>query len=129
MKLEPTNSDNSTYGNKYHFYYHKENNTVVCTTLYKGQMVRGVAKCDPCDEFDVELGKKLAYLRCKMKFARKKFKRALQAERDALFAANRVQGDLDKACEFVNDSGAQLDDAICELRKFEAELNIGGGAV
>ena len=123
MKLEQTNSDITEYGKKYHFYYHEENRTIVCTTTYKGQMVRGIAKCDPDDDFDLDDGKKLAYLRCKTKFARKKIKRALKAERDAFVVANRAKYNLDKACEFVSDSEIQLEDAINELKEFEAKLN------
>lgn len=123
MKLEQTNSDIKEYGKKYHFYYNEENRTVVCTTLYKEQMVRGISKCDPEDEFNVERGKKLAYLRCKAKFARKKFKHALNVEKDAFVVANRAKYNLDKACEFVSDAEMQLTYALNELDEFEAKLN------
>ena len=123
MKLEQTNSDINVYGKKYHFYYNEENRTVVCTTTYKGQMVRGVAKCDPEDDFHIELGKTLAYLRCKTKFARKKLRHALKAEREAFVVANRAQYNLDKACEFVSDSEMQLECVENELKEFEAKLN------
>lgn len=123
MKLEQTNSDIKVYGEKYHFYYHEENKTVVCTTLYKGQMVRGIAKCDPSDEFNLELGKTLAYLRCKAKFARKKLKRAIQAERNAFVVANRAQYNLDRVCEFVSDSEMFLIESVNELNELEAKIN------
>jgi hypothetical protein len=123
MKLEQTYSDINAYGEKYHFYYHEENKTIVCTTLYKEQMVRGVAKCDPEDEFDLEIGKKLAYLRCRKKFARKKLRRALRAECNAMIAEARAKYNLDSAHEFVSDSEMQLADAINELAELEAKLN------
>ena len=123
MKLEQTIDDIKAYGNKYHFYYHEENRTVVCTTLYKGQMVRGISKCDPEDEFDLEFGKLYAYLRCHAKFARKKLKHALKVERDAFVVANRAKYRLDKACEFVSDSEVQLENALNELHEFEANFN------
>ena len=123
MKLEQTYSDINAYGDKYHLYYHEENQTIVCTTLYKGQMVRGVAKCNPDDEFDAELGKKLAYLRCKKKFARKKLKHALRVERDAIIFEARAKYNLDKACDFASDSEDQLLNAINELNEFEKKLN------
>lgn len=123
MKLEQTNSDINVYGKKYHFYYNEESRTIVCTTTYKGQMVRGIAKCDPNDEFDLDDGKKLAYLRCKAKFARKKLRRASKACLDAFVVANRANYNLDKAQEFKEDSDAQLTSALNELRDFEAKLN------
>lgn len=123
MKLEQTNDDIKTYGEKYHFYYHEDKKTVVCTTLYKGQMVRGIAKCDPEDEFDLEFGKKVAYLRCKAKFARKKFKHALKVEREAFVVANKAKYHLDKASEFVSDAEMQLVNAMVELNDLETRMN------
>ena len=123
MKLNPSYEDLQTYGDKYHFYYHLENHTIVCTTLYKGQMVRGVAKCSPEDDFSLETGKKLAYLRCKTKFLRKKLKRAYNAKRDAVIAEARARNNLNKAYEFVSDSDIQLEVAENELREFESSLN------
>lgn len=123
MKLNPSYEDLQTYGDKYHFYYHLENHTIVCTTLYKGKMVRGIAKCSPEDDFSLETGKNLAYLRCKTKFLRKKLKRAYNAKRDAVIAEARARNNLNKAYEFVSDSDIQLEVAENELREFESSLN------
>ena len=124
MKLTQTNSDISNYGEKYHFYHNVDTGTIVCTTLYKGQMVRGIAKCSPEDRFDVETGKKLAYLRCKAKFARKKLRRAEKAYDEAVVVAARAQNNLNKATYFVNDSDYQLTIATDELTVFERKLGI-----
>jgi hypothetical protein len=94
MKLEKNYADITAYGEKYHFYHNAETGTIVCTTLYKGQMVRGIAKCSPEDDFDIEIGKKLAYLRCKQKFFKKKVKRACQAYKDAVVANARTNNNL-----------------------------------
>ena len=40
------------------------NNKVICISTYAKKVVRGVAKCSPNDNFDIEIGKKLAQLRC-----------------------------------------------------------------
>ena len=122
MKLNPTYKDLQTYGDKYHFYYHLENHTIVCTTLYKGQMVRGIAKCSPEDDFSLETGKKLAYLRCKKKFLRKKLKRAINAKLDAVVAEARANNNLKKAYMFVCDTELQLDEAEKNLAEFEKTL-------
>ena len=124
MKLEQTYSDIAAYGEKYHFYHNEENGTIVCTTLYKGQMVRGVAKCSPEDNFDINLGKKLAYLRCKEKFSRKKLARARKAYAEAVEIEARADNNLWKAAEFVDDSNYQLELTRNELSRFEHELGI-----
>ena len=126
MKLGSTYEDYLEYGDRCKFYYNKDEQTIICTTLYKGQAVRGIAKCNPEDEFDLELGKKLAYLRCRKKFLRKKMKRALKAERDAIVAEARAKYNLDSAREFVSDSEMQLSSVINELEEFEVKLNNQG---
>ena len=60
---------------KYRFYTNGKN-LVVAVTSFQGQNVRGVAKCNEQDEFDLETGKKLAAARCAMKIAKKRVKYA-----------------------------------------------------
>jgi hypothetical protein len=124
MKLEKTYADIAAYGEKYHFYHNADNGTIVCTTMYKGQMVRGIAKCSPEDNFDIETGKKLAYLRCKEKFSRKKLRRARSAYEESVIVEARAKNNLNKAVDFVNDSNYQLELATNELINFENELGI-----
>ena len=48
--------------NKYKYYQFKNKNggiTIVATSSYGGKTVKGYAKCDPRDEFDIEKGKAL----------------------------------------------------------------------
>ena len=122
MKLGSTYEDYIEYGDRCKFYYNKDEQTIICMTLYKGKPVRGIAKCNPEDEFDLELGKKLAYLRCRKKFLCKKLKRALKAEHDAIIAEARAKYNLDSAREFVSDSEMQLDNIIKELDTLENKL-------
>ena len=53
------------------------NNKVICISTYAKKVVRGVAKCSPNDNFDIEIGKRLAQLRCDEKIADKRANRAL----------------------------------------------------
>ena len=124
MKLENTHSDIAEYGRRYHFYYNAENGTIVCTTTYKGRVIRGIAKCSPEDNFDVAVGKKLAYLRCKAKFMRKKLIRANKVLNEASNELTFAKFNFRKACEFVDDSDAQLRSAKSELSKFESSLGL-----
>lgn len=59
---------------KYRFYVGK--NKIVAVSTYAGKTVRGVAKCDPRDEFDIEKGKALAAARCAERVAAKRQARA-----------------------------------------------------
>ena len=115
MKLKKSTEDISTYGNKYQFYYNEDKHSVVCTTVYKCKTIRAIAKCDPEDMFNLEVGKKIAYLRCKYKFARKKLAHAQAVYRDSLNKHAKSKRNLDRASEFVTDSINQLHEAHSDL--------------
>lgn len=55
--------------------YHNGNQVIVVST-YAKKPVRGIAKCDPRDEYSHEFGEKLAKARCDMKVAEKRLARA-----------------------------------------------------
>lgn len=124
MELTKTYSDIAEYGEKYHFYHNTENGTVVCTRLYKGQIIRGVAKCDPQDSFDIVAGKRLAYLRCKKKFTQKKLKHANKIKDEAIISVAKANDTLHKAYEFVGDVEMQIIDIDQELNKLEEKLDM-----
>lgn len=48
---------------------------VIAESSYHGNRVRGYAICSPEDKFDLELGKKLAAMRCNEKIQVKKMRR------------------------------------------------------
>ena len=59
---------------RYRFY--ETPNKVICVSTFAKKDVRGVAKCSPNDEFDVEVGRRLAMLRCDKKVAKKRLAKA-----------------------------------------------------
>ena len=120
MELAQTNTE---YSDKYIFHYNSNSNTIVCTTVYKGQTIRGIAKCSPEDSFDMEAGKRLAYLRCRKKFAKKKCKRASKAYRDAVEAQTKAEQHYLNALVFWSDAMMQLETINDELVEFENLLN------
>lgn len=107
---------------KYHFYYDRANRSVICTTFYKGKSIRAVAKCDPEDSFNLETGKKLAYLRCRHKFLLRKAAVAADAYAKTYVAYVRAENKLQKAVDFVNDTERELSAVIHELCKLEDSL-------
>lgn len=92
--------------NKYKFYF--GNGKVIAVSTYAGRIVKGVAKCDPSDNFDIEKGKQLAAARCNAKVAAKRVKRA--------------QSELEKAIsEFSNASSkvVTMNDYLTDALKAE----------
>lgn len=59
---------------RYRFY--EAGNKVICVSTFAKKDVRGVAKCSPNDDFDLEQGHKLAQLRCDKKVAKKRLAKA-----------------------------------------------------
>lgn len=96
---------------KYKYYITEKENGVkqiIAVSTYAGHTVRGVATCDPTDEYSLEKGKKLAALRCGVKVSRKRLKRAIkkQAEAEADFNARKKY--LDRMNNYLIDSTAEL---------------------
>lgn len=90
--------------------YYTTGNKVIAVSTYAGRTVRGVAKCDPRDEFSLERGKKLAAARCNEKVAIKRAKRAIKAYVAAIEDEERAVARTDKMSQYVNDAS----DAVIE---------------
>lgn len=116
MKLTKTEEDLFLYGDKCNFYLDKNTKTVICTTTYKNESIRGVAKCNPEDVFDVDIGKVLAYSRCKQKLAKKKLQHARKVYGNALRDEDKARRNLLKAFSFVHDSEEYLHESNYELK-------------
>ena len=99
---------------KYRFYTSK--NMVIAVSTYAGKPVRGVAKCDPEDNFSFEDGKALAMARCNEKIAEKRMKRASRK-----FAEARQS--LIVAKQFYEDMSKYLDDAIASYDEAKHNVN------
>lgn len=113
-----------TYGENYYFYESPTNRSIICTTYYKGKIIKGIAKCDPNDDFDLETGRRLAYLRCKKKFLKRKYARAIETYSEAYSAFIKAEKYKDKTADFLIDVKSDFADAKKELAQFEVELGI-----
>jgi len=104
------------YGlDKYKFYV--SGNKVIAVSTYAGRTVRGTAKCDPRDEFDLEFGKKLAAARCAYKIAEKRKARATEEYRKAAYEADQAAMRFRDMKQYFIDSIDQLDDVTEEIKK------------
>ena len=102
--------------------YFISDNKVVCVSSFAKRAVRGIAKCAPDDKFNVEIGKKLAKLRCDEKVADKRANRALEKYIEAeelLYEATKYFYDMKG---YYLDSEHAHDEAIGKLISFEREL-------
>lgn len=87
---------------KYRFY--EGSGKVIAVSTFAGKKVRGVAKCDPRDDFDQEKGKTLAAARCAQKIA---YKRQARAKRQYMAAQAKLKAALaetERMRKYVDDS-------------------------
>ena len=89
---------------KYKFY--AAPNKIVAVSTYEGKIVRGVAKCDPRDHFDPELGKELAAARCNQKIATKRQRRADKELKKAVAAFDKAQKHMFAMNDYYEDARA-----------------------
>ena len=107
---------------KYTYFVADKQKKVVAVSTYAGKIVRGVAKCDPRDEFSVEDGKKLAAARCAVKVAKKRNANANAQKKKAYNELVAKQNRLQKMNDYVDDSRRDLNAAISELAAIEASM-------
>ena len=94
-------------------------NKVIAVSSFAGQTVRGVAKCNPADEFDAEKGAALAVARCGAKIAEKRVKRAYTK-------VDEAKAQLDAAIAHLSDMMKYQSDAETNynLAQFELESTL-----
>ena len=107
---------------KYTYFVADKQKKVVAVSTYAGKIVRGVAKCDPRDEFSVEDGKKLAAARCAVKIAKKRNANANAQKKKAYNELVAKQNRLQKMNDYVDDSRRALNAANSELAAIEASM-------
>lgn len=90
-------------------------NKVIAVSSFAGQTVRGVAKCNPADEFDPEKGAALAAARCGVKIAEKRVRRAYNKVDEARAAVDAAIAHLSEMMKYQSDAEASLNGAQFDL--------------
>ena len=90
-------------------------NKVIAVSSFAGQTVRGVAKCNPADEFNSEKGAYLAAARCGVKIAEKRLKRAYNK-------VDEAKAQVDAAIHYLSDMMKYQSDAEASLNVAQFEL-------
>lgn len=97
-------------------YYIDSKNAIHAVSSYAGRAVRGVAKCDPKDTFDIEKGKELAAARCQAKVSTLRLKRATKKLAEAEKTLEKAQKYYDDMTVYFNDSARdkEMYDSVVE---------------
>jgi hypothetical protein len=106
---------------KYALYTDKDGKQVISArSTYAGKTVKGYAKCDPRDAYDVESGKRLAAARCNARVANKRTDRAKAKVDEAMKQLVAAQKHLAKMQNYYSDALAEstvADKEVTELLK------------
>ena len=105
---------------RYKFY--PTDNKVVCVSSFAGKAVRGIAKCDPKDTFNLEDGKKLAQARCDYKIAKKRVLRARAKHAEATKALGDAREYQEKMQRYYDESFRDFVRLDEELKALEAKM-------
>ena len=114
---------------KYTFRHYKEKNedgtesfVTVALTKYRGKVVKGVSKCFHDDTFDIEVGKKLAALRCNEKVCKRRYSNVVNDLKNTLIQANKIASYLDKVVATRELIAQEYNEARDELIEFTKSL-------
>lgn len=107
---------------KYTTYFN--DSKVIVVSRYAGKSVRGVAKCDPKDQFNGVYGERLATARCDVKVSEKRQRRAAELATAAAQDLIKAQARLDKMMAYLREATDDFDAAQKALAEIEAEAGV-----
>lgn len=92
-------------------YIETGSNAIIAISTYAGKPVKGVAKCDPNDNFSYVYGRRLAKARCDVKISKKRYKNANNKAKAALKALNAAREYYNRMIDYEMDSFKAMDTA------------------
>ena len=112
---------------KYKYVDHTPKSTnvreIIALSSYCGSVVKGVAKCDPEDNFDSNVGEMLAALRCNLKVAEKRLSNATAKLSEAHTAFDVASANLEESGKYMAHAEAEYAEAIRLYNEFYASLS------
>ena len=95
---------------------------VIATSRDAGKTIKGIAKCSPEDEFDVEKGKELAAARCNVKVTERRKKRAATEYDEIVTLINELERYKEKKSNIYTKAANEAYQARVSLQKLLEEL-------
>ena len=104
-------------GHKYLIMRQLNSRTIVAKSTFAGKEVVGISRCHPNDTFNLEIGIKLAILRCNVKLGKKKIARSKKNYQKSEDLLHRVSKRHEKCTKYVIDAKNFYDKNVEELEK------------
>ena len=99
-----------------------ESKVIIALSTYAGKAVKGVAKCQPGDDYNFEIGKELAAARCDLKVCEKRKNRAEKKLRAAIDELEKLQKYVNRMHTYHNDAMEELYESYTRLCNIESKL-------
>jgi hypothetical protein len=102
---------------KYTYIHYKDKtgaDVVIALSTYEGKTVKGVARCHPTDEFDLEKGKAIAAARCNEAVSIKRAKRAARKVDEARMQVADAVRHLNNMQLYLADAETALSQAVLD---------------
>lgn len=96
--------------------------TIIAISSYAKKPIRGIAKCSPKDNFDVNKGIELAEARCDVKVAEKRFKRAWKKYEEAAEVFAKAKRELERMKNYFIDAQDAYDEAADNLNEIMSKF-------
>ncbi|MCD8210670.1 MAG: hypothetical protein LUC37_03895 [Prevotella sp.] len=105
------------------FFINEEKKVIVAVAGYNGKYIRGIAKCCPEDNFDIDLGKSLAAARVNLKIEREKAKNAEEILSVTTRTLSQTMDNFKNAEENLSKNAKILSQAIDNFKEAEEKLS------
>lgn len=108
---------------RYTFYVDEKAKRVVALSTFAQKPVRGIAKCDPRDEFSTSDGMLLAAARCNARIAKKRKRNADARFEEAARVLAQAKRNYEKMKQYSIDADSRLAQAEAELEEIETSYS------
>lgn len=97
---------------------------IIAISYYRGKTIKGIAKCSPEDEYNEELGRKIAEARCNEAVNRYRLKGAYANCEQLVIEAENIKRKLQKASKYLIETQKQYDISVEKINNIMEECNI-----
>lgn len=108
---------------RYTFYVDEKAKRVVALSTFAQKPVRGIAKCDPRDEFSTSDGMLLAAARCNARVAKKRARNAERRYNEAVMKLQEAKREFEKMSSYFTGATEKLKKAEAELEEIETSYS------
>ena len=110
-------------GHRYNIETFYDNKVIHASSTFNGEVITGVAKCNPSDTPNLQIGVELAILRCNAKIAKKRRNRTFEKTDIAMQEMINASANYNKLVQHYHSDVNAYDKAYEKLERFLNQIN------